>query len=117
MSEAFEQQRICLNELKETFGLKVAEWHCNDLGFHKWLLACGGISDFRRQISCGSHARFVYDQASKIFKGSEAFLSLPLWNEIAPQRLRNTFNYREIPQHPTLVTEHVAKCYIPTFPS
>lgn len=110
-------QSTSLGDFRESFNDKLNEWHGNDSDFHEWTQQSGRTSDYRRHLTCSRHAEFVYDQVYNVNKGdNDSILSQPVWAEVAPQCLRDTFNYDEIAERPTFVTSFVRKAFLGAFP-
>lgn len=115
--KASNNQSTHLDDFSESFSEKLNEWHGNDSDFHEWTQQSGGISDFRRHLTCSRHAEFIYDQIYNVnVDDDDSVLSQPIWTKVAPQCLRDTFNYDEINNRPTFVTSFVQKSFLGAFP-
>lgn len=111
------RQDVHLDDFRESFYLKLVEWYHEDVEFVEWSHQSGNVSDFRRHVASSHQASFIYDQIYGISQGYDAsLLSQPLWDEVAPQCLRDTFNNGDISNRPTLVTLLVKEAFLSSFP-
>lgn len=110
-------QTVSLEDFRECFHKKLLEWHHDDPHFLEWSQQCPGATDFRHKITCGLHAKFIFDQICKIKQSdNEVLQSQPLWTEVAPQKLRDPTKEKNHLNRRTPVTAWIKEVFLKAFP-
>lgn len=105
---------VGLQDFQANFIQKLKYWHQGGNYFQQWHEKCGHATDFRPHLTSANHWPFICGQASSI--KDDGIAQHRVWEQIG-QPLYPTVRIEPPVEAKTLVTPHVAQCFLPSFPS